>query len=73
MNKTVIIPVTKSLSLDVEGIIGNLVIDEKVADQLATAIASGLEFKLEAGVVLDAGKCYLQVVSFSGISIKPNI
>jgi uncharacterized membrane protein YheB (UPF0754 family) len=71
--KTVKVPITKSLSVQPDDIIGTLEIDEVVADQIAALSAAKLEMRLETSIQKKDGKWVLHLVSFGSVPVEPAV
>ena len=69
-DKHVRIPVTKSLSLDIEDIVGELRLSQSVADELAAFMDGGFEIRLSMCVEKRTGGTRLRCVSFSPVTVE---
>ena len=65
------IPVSKSLSTDVNDLVGYLDIPQDMVDNMAACIGEGLEFKLDACVQKDGDTFKLLHVSIIAVSALP--
>lgn len=61
------IPITNNLSTNQNDRVGMLNIPQNVADYMAECYTKGLEFKIDAGVVIENGKPVLTHVYLSAI------
>ena len=67
------IPVTKSLSVQLEDIIGELRIDEQFADQIAAWSERNVEIRLDTSIQRKNGQWKLRLVSITGIPMQSKL